>query len=309
MKYTKLIILFFLLWQTYLSAEITVSQYEVVPLPVSIEYQDRLPFKLNRQTTIIYQADYDCLEKVASYFSDFLYQVSGLRLRYYPGEDASSNTIFLRIKKQSDVKSEEQYKLSVNDNHIEIEGVSAAGVFYATQTLCKSVPAVRRPIENLSFPAVRIVDYPRFAYRGMHLDVSRHLFTVSFIKRYIDILALHNINKLHWHLTDDQGWRIEIKCYPELTKTGSMRSQTVIGKNSGIYDGRPYGGFYTQNEIKEIVAYAQQRFITIIPEIDMPGHMLYASCFGLLSAVRVYGRSLSGRYEMGNLSGCYLCRK
>ena len=132
--------------------------------------------------------------------------------------------------------------------------------------------------KSLAFPTAVIDDAPRFAYRGMHFDVSRHFFTVDFIKQYIDILALHNLNKFHWHLTDDQGWRIEIKKYPRLTEVGSTRKETLIGHllkdKPHQFDGKPYGGFYTQEQIKEIVKYAQDRYITIIPEIDIPGHTL-----------------------------------
>jgi hexosaminidase len=134
------------------------------------------------------------------------------------------------------------------------------------------MPAIAKG-NNITFPCVTINDYPRFAYRGMMLDCGRHFFPTKFVKEYIDLLALHNMNYFHWHLTEDQGWRIEIKKYPKLTEIGSKRAQTVIGHNSGKYDGQPYGGFYTQAEIKEIVAYAKARHITIIPEIDMPGHM------------------------------------
>ena len=125
----------------------------------------------------------------------------------------------------------------------------------------------------VELPAVEINDSPRFGYRGMMLDVGRHMFSMDEIKTYIDMLALHNINRFHWHLSEDQGWRIEIKKYPKLTEIGSRRSETVIGRNSGRYDGKPYGGFYTQEQAREIVAYAAERYITVIPEIDLPGHM------------------------------------
>jgi hexosaminidase len=122
-------------------------------------------------------------------------------------------------------------------------------------------------------PAVTITDAPQFGYRGMHLDVSRHFFPADSVKVYIDMLALHNINRFHWHLSDDQGWRIEIKRYPELTEKGSIRKETMIGKTWNQYDNTPYGGYYTQDEVRDIVAYAADRHITIVPEIDLPGHM------------------------------------
>ena len=146
---------------------------------------------------------------------------------------------------------------------------------------------------------VTINDQPRFGYRGVMLDVARHFQPISFIKKYIDLLALHNINRFHWHLTEDQGWRIEIKQYPKLTELGSERKETVIGKNTGEYDGKPHGGFYTQEEIKEIVAYAQERYIITIPEIDIPGHMLAA-----LTGYPEYGCT-GGPYEVATTWGVF----
>ena len=133
-------------------------------------------------------------------------------------------------------------------------------------------------ISPLLIPAVSITDEPAYKYRGMHLDVGRHMFPVDFIKKYIDLMALHKMNTFHWHLTEDQGWRIEIKKYPELTTIGSQRKETIVEKNFDPYvgDGKPYGGFYTQNEVKDIVAYASKNHITVIPEIEMPGHALAA---------------------------------
>ena len=142
-------------------------------------------------------------------------------------------------------------------------------MFYGIQTLRKSV-SVHEGAGAVELPAVEINDSPRFGYRGMMLDVGRHMFSMDEIKTYIDMLALHHINRFHWHLSEDQGWRIE---YPRLTEIGSRRSETVIGRNSGRYDGKPYGGFYTQEQAREIVAYAAERYITVIPEIDLPGHM------------------------------------
>ena len=139
------------------------------------------------------------------------------------------------------------------------------------QSLRKSLPVAVGA--DISMPAVEINDAPRFGYRGAHFDTSRHFFTVDEVKTYIDMMALHNMNRFHWHITEDQGWRLEIKKYPKLTEIGSKRTETVIGRNSGEYDGKPYGGFYTQEQAKEIVAYAAERYITVIPEIDLPGHM------------------------------------
>ena len=160
-----------------------------------------------------------------------------------------------------------------------VEGGSPKAVFYALQSLLQ----IAADAESLSaagrlLPAVKIADKPYFGYRGAMLDVCRHIFTVEEVKRYIDILALHKINRFHWHLTDDQGWRIEIKRYPELAKIGAMRKETLVGKyrQSEIYDGTPYGGIFTQDEVREVVRYAAERYIEVIPEIEMPGHAVAA---------------------------------
>ena len=174
------------------------------------------------------------------------------------------------------------------------KGIRKRGVFYGIQTLRKSLPLIQNAA-NVSLPAVIITDTPRFSYRGMMLDCARHYFPVDVVKEYIDLLALHNMNVFHWHLTEDQGWRIEIKKYPELTKIGSVRKKTVLGRNSTVFDNTPYGGYYTQDEAREIVRYAKERYITVIPEIDMPGHML-----GALAAYPRLGCT-GGPYEVSPL--------
>ena len=168
----------------------------------------------------------------------------------------------------------EEYILDTRKGQVELAAGSEAGLFYGRQTLAQIVAQLRAKGENV-IPGVRIQDKPAFAYRGAHLDCCRHIFTISEIKTYLDIMALHKLNVFHWHLTDDQGWRAEIKSYPRLTEIGSQRSETVIGhqgNKSKQYDGTPYGGFYTQDEMREIVRYAADRHITVIPEIEMPGH-------------------------------------
>jgi hexosaminidase len=153
--------------------------------------------------------------------------------------------------------------------------------------------------EQVVLPAAFIADQPRFSYRGMHLDVARHFFDVDFVKEYIDLLAMHNMNVLHFHLTDDQGWRIEIKRYPKLTEVGAYRSGTVLGRNSSVDDHLPYGGYYTQEQLRDIVRYAQERHVTIIPEIEMPGHMLAA-----LASYPELGCT-GGPYQVGHYWGVY----
>lgn len=248
------------------------ADYDVIPLPQSIAKAETENFTLNSNTKIVYPKGDDVQKQTAEYLAEYLKLSAGIELNV-TDEDATDNSIVLKTGYQGE--KPESYNLTVNSKQIVINGMDAAGTFHGIQTLRKSIPADASK-HTVVFPAVDIKDYPRFEYRGMMLDVGRHLFPVEFIKKYIDILALHNMNRFHWHLTDDQGWRIEIKKYPELTRIGSQRAQTVIGKNSGKYDEKPYGGFYTQDEIKEVVAYAEKHFITIVPEIDLPGHMLAA---------------------------------
>ena len=178
----------------------------------------------------------------------------------------------------------EGYELNVDGEGIEVRASQFPGFLYALQSLEQLLPAAvygTEPAPDAAWevPCVKIADAPRFAYRGMHLDVARHFFSVDEVKRYIDVMAIHKLNTLHWHLTDDQGWRIEIKKYPELTRIGSQRPETYVGHlyaHTGKYDGTPHGGYYTQDEIRDIVAYAAERQITIIPEIEMPGHAVAA---------------------------------
>ena len=186
--------------------------------------------------------------------------------------------------------SEEGYQILVTIKGVEISGKTPAGVFYGIQTLRKSLPVGKASVINL--PAAQVESSPRFGYRGMHLDCVRHFFGIETVKRYIDIMALHGLNRLHWHLTDDQGWRVEIKKYPRLTEVGGWRNGTTLGHNSPVNDGIRYGGYYTQEEIRDIVRYAAERYITIIPEIDMPGHML-----GALTAYPELGCT-GGPYEV-----------
>ena len=183
----------------------------------------------------------------------------------------SGHTIVLQLNPKMTEK--EGYRISISSKLVTIEGLTPQGVFYGIQTLRKSLAGFKK---YAILPAAVIEDAPRFAYRGMHLDVARHFFGVEFVKKYLDAMAMHNMNRFHFHLTDDQGWRVGIDRYPKLIEEGSKRNYTVLGRNSPIDDGTPYGGSFTKEELKEIVRYAQERFITVIPEIDMPGHMLGA---------------------------------
>lgn len=198
-------------------------------------------------------------------------------------DSINGNLIELKLNKSLIEKiGEEGYQLLVSPETIVLEAATEAGIFYGYQTLKQLFPkdifndkTNASANINWTVPAVEIMDYPNFSWRGMHLDVARHFFKVSDVKRFIDMLAMHKMNIFHWHLTEDQGWRIEIKQYPLLTSEGSIRPETVIDHNNTMprkFDGKPYGGFYTQEDVKEIVAYATARHITVVPEIEMPGH-------------------------------------
>ena len=243
------------------------ADYQVIPMPVSVENEEGLPFHLNDKVSILYDSSNEKMARNAAFLISYVKEQTGIELvdGYVVDEKGC-----IKLSLGLDNNNPEAYELKVDENEIEIKGASEAGVFYGIQTLRKSLPVIKTG--KVFLPQVEVKDEPRFAYRGMHFDVCRHFFTTDEVKTYIDMLAIHNINRLHWHLTEDQGWRIEIKKYPNLTKIGSMRAQTVIGKTNE-YDGIPHGGFYTQDEIRDIVKYAAERYITIIPEIDMPGHM------------------------------------
>jgi hexosaminidase len=249
----------------------SIADYQVIPLPNEISVQKKQPFVLDKHTIIVYTAGNVKLKKNAEFLAQYLKDITGCTYK-----TSSKSTGKKLIILSSGLKNDnpDAYRIVVKTNQIVITGATENGTFYGIQTLRKSIPVAKT--EKVEFPTVIVNDAPCFAYRGMMLDVSRHFFTVDEVKTYIDMLALHNINNFHWHLTDDQGWRVEIKKYPGLTEIGSKRTETVIGHNTGKYDGIPYKGFYTQDQCREIIAYAADRCINIIPEIDMPGHMLGA---------------------------------
>lgn len=244
---------------------------QLVPLPQQIIfYPDKEPFVMNELTEILYMENNNESHQLATFMAAYIEECTGIKLQLTT-KNKGKNIIKFDIDNID--KSPDYYKLSVTAEGIIIQASSESGIFYGIQTLRKSLP-LGEQLDKISFPSVDIEDYPTFGHRGALLDVSRHFYSTNFIKKYIDALALFNMNVFHWHLTDDQGWRIEIKKYPNLTKMGSQRSETAIDRHSEEYDGKPYGGFYTQDEIKEIVEYAGQRYITVIPEIDIPGHTL-----------------------------------
>lgn len=243
------------------------QDYAIIPKPVSMKTQNGR-FVVNGKTTVSGDAS---LEAEGKFLADFLSSATGQPMLFEAGGQGN-----IHLKLDEGLASEEAYTLDVTHDQISISGKTGAGVFYGIQTLRQLMPASAEKgsdAAKISIPAVQIEDAPQFAYRGMHLDVGRHFFPVDFVKHYIDILAMHKMNRFHWHLTEDQGWRIEIKKYPKLTEVGAWRNGTIIGHNPGEgNDNEKYGGFYTQEEVKDVIAYAAERHITIIPEIELPGH-------------------------------------
>lgn len=274
------------------SGKVQQANYAIIPQPQEVAEAQGAAFKLSGSTVIAYPADNADLQRDAEFLADYVATLTGHQLKLTT-DAPSKNAIVLSANLQNE--NPDAYQLTVNSDLITINGASPAGAFYGVQTLRKSIPAAEQA--DVEFPAVTITDEPRFSYRGAHFDVSRHFFPLDSVKSFVDMLALHNINRLHWHLTDDQGWRVEIKSRPGLVEKGSMRPQTVIGHNSGEYDGTPHGGYYTQDEIKDLVKYAADRYITVIPEIDLPGHML-----GALAAYPELGCT-GGPYELWQIWG------
>lgn len=285
-------------YQEVLNSE---NDYQIIPKPKELTIT-KGRFLLSSNTIIINSAN---LNQEAKYLADMLNSISGIKITLKSSGSKNTN---IKLKIDNSIKNNEGYKLSIKYNAIVISGKTNIGVFYGIQTLRQLLPAeienIGNEISELTIPAVKIIDSPRYKYRGMHLDVGRHFFSVAFIKKYLDLIAMHKMNSFHWHLTEDQGWRIEIKKYPKLTEIGGFRKGTAIGlagtKNAPyIYDDVPYGGFYTQEEIKDIVAYAKARHITVIPEIELPGHSSAA-----LAAYPQFGNT-KGPYEVAKRWGIF----
>ena len=249
------------------------AQLNITPMPVSVKTA-KGNFSIDRNTVFVLKGG--GLEKSVYFLNHYLQQYAGFSLKT-SYKHTGANAITLNFERM-DNNIPGAYKMNIDSKGIYIAGDKVSGVFHGIQTLIQLLPvdsshANGKTTVSLPVPYVAITDYPRFAYRGMHLDVGRHLYPLDFIKKYIDYLAYYKYNYFHWHLTEDQGWRIEIKKYPLLTQVGSCRERTLVGRyGSNTYDSTKYCGFYTQDQIKEIVQYAADRYITIIPEIEMPGH-------------------------------------
>lgn len=276
----------------------TDASYDVIPLPQSIVMVKGKSFILNSNTTIFCSSKDDLMQKNACFLSCYIADLTGLKLKVSDIKPKKGNYIELLLNNKN-IKGEEAYTININNKNIKISGFTSAGVFYGIQTLRKSLPICNATNNPIVLPATEIKDAPRFKYRGMMLDCSRHFFSIDFIKKFIDLIALHNMNTFHWHLNDDQGWRIEIKKYPKLVEIGSVRTGTVMGRNSDVDDSIKYGGYYTQEQCREIVEYARQRHITVIPEIDMPGHMK-----AVLASYPNLGCT-GGPYKVGHNWGVY----
>jgi hexosaminidase len=246
------------------------TDLHLIPKPQSLELK-KGSFTLDKNTTLFCESEF----KIAS---DFLQNYLNRGLGFSLKNQSKSDANFIIVKDSSQPK--EGYSLVISEKQISVKASDASGAFYGIQTLRQLLPAELErinstPNQSIQLPQLSISDAPKFQYRGMHLDVGRHFFPKEFIKEYIANLALLKMNYFHWHLTEDQGWRIEILKYPNLTKHAAYRDETLIGHYSDTpqqFDGKRYGGFYSQDDIKEIVAFAETQNITIIPEIEMPGH-------------------------------------
>ncbi len=306
-----------LTWLMFLISLCAMSQVNIIPKPVSVKADPQQKgFSINTQTKIVIENE--SLRSAAIFFNDYLEKYLQFKLTI-TSVKPTENYISLNAN-TSVSKFDDAYVLSVSSQNISLTGTSNPGVFYGIQTLIQLLPTAKAT--SLDIPAVAVTDYPRFAYRGMHLDVSRHFFNVDFVKQYIDYLALRKMNYFHWHLTDDHGWRIEIKKYPKLTEIGAWRNGSIIGLwpgkgNENIKyqvlpndvkitpanaviktDGIRHGGYYTQEEIKEVIKYAADRYITIIPEIEMPAHSMAA-----LAAYPEFGTEPNKPYKVAETWG------
>ncbi len=244
----------------------------IVPAPVSFVAEQGGAFLLDEETAIYFPSNFS---KQATLLQEQLYAQVGIRLPLnllMKNAALPASAIVLEAQQKS-IDRPEMYRLHISAQRVLIQANDVRGFVNAIQTLLQLLPLQKS--KSVQIPALRITDYPRFAYRGMHLDVVRHFFSVDYIKKYIDYLTFHKFNTFHWHLTDDQGWRFEVKSYPLLNSIGSWRDSTLIGHfrdTPARYDGKRYGGYYTRAEIKSILDYAAVRGITVIPELDIPGH-------------------------------------
>ena len=268
------------------------ADYGIIPQPKSVQTDTTQAFILRAGMGIAYDSSNPEISRNVQFLRQWIEELTGVKLQLTPSDKKAAVRFtigFPADKKSKKAKKgqqapalteqqQEAYAITIDKNGINIQARQPIGFFRAAQTLRKSLPlpSADRSLIVIEFPYTKISDEPRFVYRGAMLDCARHYFPLETLKRYIDVMALHGCNQFHWHLTEDQGWRFEVKSLPELAKQGSVREETVIGRNTGVYDGQRYGGYYTQAECRELVNYAAERYINIIPEIDLPGHMMGA---------------------------------
>ena len=273
-----------LLFSPVLADELYEVNYNVIPLPkeVKLDPSKKVFFMLKEGMGISYDANNAECTRIAQFLQQWTKEATGLSLQLTPNDPNAQ--IKLRLTSPAAPKGKkskkpvtlteqekESYTMKVTEKGIELTAFEPVGLFRAAQTLRKCLP--ERPDLGM-MPYVEITDQPRFTYRGVLLDCGRHFFSVEFIKQFLDVLALHGCNQFHWHLTEDQGWRFEVKALPRLAKEGSVREKSIIAAAKvRLYDNIPYGGYYTQEECREVVKYAAERYINVVPEIDMPGHM------------------------------------
>lgn len=248
-----------------------VGDFHVIPAPQEVtEVAGAAPFVLHSGTPICYPAGNEKLARTAQFLASYIREVTGAQMKV--SSEAAQQAITLSL--DPTIANPEGYELNVSAEGIQLKGATEAAVFYGIQTLHKALPITRQG--TVALPATHVKDYPQYSYRGFLVDCGRHFFSVDYLKEMIDMCALHNINHFHWHLTEDQGWRFEVKKYPKLTEIGSVRKGTIVAPGSEEYDDVLVTGYYTQEQCREIVAYAAERFIQVIPEVDMPGHMMAA---------------------------------
>lgn len=261
------------------SVETSIKELPIIPKPVQ-QHMGQGSFMLTASTRIFVSDETGLLN--AQILNASLQKRLGFRLKIRFAQASPNETNFIAFSTVADSRNAEQYTLRISSKAIKIAGADS-GQFYGMQSLLQLLPADMQNAQYtqnmqhtpaIPVPVAEISDGPRFPWRGMHLDVGRHLVNTDFIKKFLDQMAFYKMNVFHWHLTEDQGWRIEIKAYPKLTQVGGWRKESTLGHHVRPYigDGKPYGGFYSQEQIKDIVAYAAARHITVVPEIELPGH-------------------------------------
>ena len=278
MKKLSLFIIAALITTACTKQQLPVANYDIIPQPKEVRLNEEKPFELSPKTVIHYEVG---LQREAQFLSEYVDDIMGYGLVLQEIKGNETDGIVLKLS-PADFNQAEAYEISITPKQVTVKGADAAGVFYGIQTLRKSLPIQTSNLkpQTSQLPCGTIRDWPNFAYRGMHLDPCRHFIPLDSVKVYLDMMAMHNMNQFHFHLSEDQGWRIEIKQYPELTEIGAYRNGTVIGHNGNLYDTIRHGGFYTQDELRDLIQYAAERHINIIPEIDLPGHMQAAlACY------------------------------